>query len=183
MRTSSRMRRMPSVKRYERSTASSRSAARAASTTACVSAAVRPSGFWQNTAAPRSSARMDCSACRALGVAMTTPSTSGIEEVVEACDERRAPARACPPPLPHPATGRRWPRPRRRRSRRSPACGGGRSSRCRGSPTRGRASEAAPAAPASGVVMQGHQRLEEAVRAVARRVERFAEPVERKVCV
>ena len=74
-RTTSRIRRIPSVKRYERSTPRSRSAARAASTTARTSTAVRPNGFWQNTAAPRSSDRMDCSACMALGVAITTPST------------------------------------------------------------------------------------------------------------
>jgi hypothetical protein len=52
-----------------------RSAARAASTTRRTSSAVRPSGFWQNTATPASSARIDCSACSALGEAITIPSS------------------------------------------------------------------------------------------------------------
>src|SRR3712207_6463004 len=53
------MRRIPLVNRYDRSTHRSRSAARAASTAARTSAEVRPRGFWQKTAAPRSSARMN----------------------------------------------------------------------------------------------------------------------------
>jgi hypothetical protein len=53
------------------------------------SAAVRPSGFWQNTAAPASSAWIDCSACSALGVAITTPSSPERQHLVEPADHLR----------------------------------------------------------------------------------------------
>ena len=50
-------------------------AARAAASAARVSSASRPSGFWQNTASPCSSAAIVWAVCNALGVAMTTPSS------------------------------------------------------------------------------------------------------------
>ena len=135
-----------------------------------------PSGFWQNTATPALQ-RAD----RLLGMQRAR---RGDHHAVERQrrawsssdrDELRVRARARPPLPPSRATGSAIAADFDRAGRRgSPPCGGGRSSRRRESRARARR---------RGVdrrVIAGHQSLQEAVRPVARRVERLAEPVERE---